>query len=180
MTDLDFERFLKVLKDLFPRVSAEINPEVSNVWRMAMGSFAIDRCVAALRDWAAFRDKWPHPSSIRAFLSANTTKKSCSPASYGDYSHEQAEQDMRERDATIAAMTDEDLNRHKASLLAYDWRVQWMAKREPRTLGWKAMICRRVWNGLAPDEHWPEDVPDKPVFPAKGNIGKAVASAAKL
>lgn len=176
MTDTDFDSVMAVLFSLYPKIGAEMNKETRNVWRMALGTFGADACIRGLRDWAANRTKWPRPSDMRQYLSAQSPKRQVATTPQTD---DRAEDDRRQRDETFAVMSQADIEQHKATLLAYDWRVKWAEKLPAKSLAWKAMIVRRVWANVQPREEWPEDVPERPVFPVRGNVGRAMVNATR-
>lgn len=100
MTQADFDRFTSVLNSLFPKL--ETNHEQLNVWRMAVNMFDVDRAISALRDWAAFKSKWPRPADIRQAIAANTPRNVVDNRDAEARRREEIEQDIRQRDQTIA------------------------------------------------------------------------------
>lgn len=182
MTQFDFDRFVKVLTDLYPKIGDGMNHEQANVWRMAIGSYDADRAISALREWAAFRQRWPRPADLRAFLSSKAVAKATDDRAAEIRRREEIDEDIRRRDETIAEMDDDLIRRHLEAVVARDWRLGFAMKQAKsvadvrKSPGLKSVVALRVWAGIGPDEPGCDEVPER-YTGARGNLGGALAKA---
>lgn len=159
MTDEEFKAFNIVLVKLWPAMVDDMNDEQVKGWRYIVGGSTEDDAINALRVY--FRNSKqgfkPTPGRIRDLINLHSDK----PKVVSNHEEISDEDVTRHRQHWIKidlTMDDVggDMEIHKASALAGDWRLEW-AKNMPVTSKlWMGIINNRVNRFLNPHDSDPD------------------------
>lgn len=165
MNDSEWSQAQQTFRELFPKGAKELTAAQWQAWRDTLSSFGLDHVRRALRRHYETCKFAPKPGEIR--------QKAASEARQAENQNrpEQAyllkmRQEHREAwqtaDALLADLTEAEMEQHKQTLLATDWRFAWMADAPVTSIWWRALIVRRLKARLSPDQPGPDEVPPRP------------------
>ncbi len=179
MTDSEWSDVLKIMSSLWPN-SQQLNDETARLWRGELDRFPAEWCVTAFRACKASEAGrfFPEIHRIRGMLynqaeqhSAQQRANTAEDDADALRAQLQAERDRNDREwhevrKHVESLTDDERERHKASVLAKDWRLEWAAHMPITSRVWVSAVYGRMCRDVGPDQH---ETPKK--MPPKGDQG---------
>jgi hypothetical protein len=168
-----------LFSSLWPRIEPSDEEQAS--YRRVSDRYSEGEVVRTLRGLKDTRERFPSPAALGLALKHDRERyQHEKPAEIGELAKAERERERRENAehwsmirTMLAALTEDELQQHKQTLLAHDWRTGWMADRPVTSRGWQALIWQRLSDGYEATEPPRYEVPSRPT--KAGNLAEALA-----
>lgn len=154
----------RYVMELWPEIHKKHwSPAVDEAWRERVGHLPLDHVISALKYWATEKPYFPKAGELFLFIH-HRTRDPRQPDNATDelWTREEYNQHWATIKARVLSLPVEELEQHKATELAHDWRRRFMEKYPVTWNGWLTIINHRLKLGLGPDEREDRDIPPLP------------------
>lgn len=167
----DWPEVGRIMAELWPGHGSKLTKEQVNVWQTALKRFPKAWIVAALRHHAIHSKFFPKPVEIFKVCKREEERQRNERLYQGNQDVLAAEtqrraeiqQERADHQAILDDFTDQELEAHKQTLLAQDWRLHWAEPLPPRKMPWAAHLVKRIKAKLGPETPDPDlDPPPRP------------------
>ena len=172
----EWQQVVKHVMGLWPELHKKHwSKMINDVWLQRLGHHDLDLVLSELKHTASESSFFPKAGDLHRKIEARSKERRPQQVQENDDlpDWETIQAEWRTIKARVSAISDEDREQHKQTLLQQDWRLGWMAHQHSMSKGWLAQIHRRIQAGLQPDEPDPNlQVPERYEGPG-GNLGVA-------